>query len=62
MNRARSVELAEELGEIAVARLRRRRREGTAERGGNAGMGWRNVHADDPPFQVQFGYLNLFAF
>jgi hypothetical protein len=25
-------------------------------------MGWRNVHADDPAFQVQCRHLNLFAF
>ena len=61
MCRARSVQLAKKLGEIAVARLRGRRLEGTAERGGDAGMGWRNIHADDPALQVQCRHLNLLA-
>ena len=53
--------MPQELGEIAVAWLRSRRLEGTAERGGDAGMGWWNVHADDPAFQVQCRHLNLLA-
>ncbi len=62
MTRTPSVELAEQFGEIAVARLRGRRLEGAAECGGDAGMGWRNVHADDPAIHVQFCRLKLFAF
>ena len=41
--RGRSVQLAQKLGEIAVARLRRRGLEGAAERGRDAGMSRRNV-------------------
>jgi hypothetical protein len=54
--------LAEQFGEIAVARLRGRRLEGSAERGCDTGMGWRNVHANDPAIHVQFCRLKLFAF
>jgi hypothetical protein len=50
------------LGEIAVARLRGRGREGSAERGGNAGMSGRNVDSDDLPIHVQFRRRNLFTF
>ena len=42
-----SVQPAQQLGEIAVARLRRRRLEGAAKRGSNAGMRRRHVHSDD---------------
>ena len=61
MTRARSVELAEELGEIAVARLRRRGLEGPAKRGGDAGMRRRNVDSDDPPVHVEFRRRPMFS-
>ncbi len=60
MTRTRSIEPAQELVEIAVARLRRRRFESSAERGGNAGVGGRDVHSDDSPIHVH--RLNLFTF
>ena len=53
------IQLAKEFGEIAVARLGRRRLEGAAERGGDARMGWRNVYANDPAIHVQFRRLKL---
>ena len=56
------IQLAQKLGEIALARLGGRRLEGTAERGGNAGMcGW-NVHTDDPAIHVHFRRLRLLLF
>ena len=54
--------MAEELGEVAIARLRGRSLKGAAERGGNAGVGRRNVHSDDPAVHIQFRRLKLFAF
>ena len=62
MTRTRLVEPAEKVGEIAVARLLGRRLEGTAERGGNAGMGGRNGDSDDRPIHVEFRRANLFTF
>ena len=62
MSRTRSVELAQELGEVAVARLLRRRREGAAERGGNAGMGGWNVDSDNLPIHGEFRRRALFTF
>ena len=59
MSRTRSVQLAEKLGEITVARLRRRVLEGAAKRGGDAGMGGRKVDADDSAIHVQFFRLAL---
>ena len=58
----RSVELAQQFGEVAVARFRRRRLEGPAERCRYPGMGWRNVHSNNPAIQVQFRRLKLFDF
>lgn len=48
MTRPRSVEPAEEVGEIAVAGLRCRRFERAAESGHDPGMGGRKVDLDDP--------------
>jgi hypothetical protein len=62
MTRTRSIEPAEKVGEIALARLLRRRFEGTAERGGDAGMGGRNVDSDDRPIHVEFRCRKLFTF
>ena len=42
-----SVQAAEKLGEIAIARLRRRSLEGAAERGGDPGLRRSGVHAND---------------
>lgn len=62
MTRKRSIQLAQELGEIAVARLRRRGLEGAAKRGGDAGMGWRNVDSDDPPVHGEIRRRPMFSF
>ena len=56
------VQTAEKFGEVAVARLRRRGLEGAAKRGGDAGMGGRNIHSDDSVIHgVQFRCRNLFS-
>ncbi len=47
VKRTWSVQTAQQLIKISVARLRRRLLEGAAKRGGNAGMGRRDVHSDD---------------
>lgn len=61
MTRTRSIQAAEELGEITVARLLGRGLEGAAERGGNAGVrGW-NVDANDPPVHGELGRRFLVA-
>ena len=63
LRRAPSVQAAQQIREIAVARLRRRGLEGAAERGRNAGMRGRNVHSDDLSIHaVQFRCRNVFAF
>ena len=62
MSRTRSIQLAEQFGEVAVARLGCRRLEGPAECGGDTGMGGRNVHANDSSIHVQFCGRKLFAF
>ncbi len=62
MTRTRSIELAQELGEIAVARLHGRRLEGAAERGSDARMGGRKVDSDDLPIHAEFRCLHLFTF
>jgi len=62
MTRTRSVEPAKEVGEVALARLLGRRLESSAERGGNASMGGRNVDSDDRPIHVEFRCRKLFTF
>ncbi len=62
MVRTRSIQLAQNLAEIAVARLGRRRLEGSTERGGDAGMGGRNVDPDDLPVHVEFRRRSVFTF
>ena len=58
-----SVQAAEKLGEIAIARLRRRSLEGAAKRGGDARLRRRNVHSDDPTVQgVEFRCRNVLSF
>ena len=52
MSRTRSVELAQQPGEITVARLFRRGLEGPTQSGGNAGMSWRKVDTDYPAIHV----------
>jgi hypothetical protein len=54
------VEVAQQLGEIAVARLRRRGLEGAAQRGGYAGMGGRDLNLDDPAVdRIEFRCRNV---
>ena len=63
MTCGRSVQLAQQFGKIAVARLRRRGLEGAAESGGDAGMGRRNVHTNDSAVhEVEFRSLNIVSF
>ena len=58
-----SIQFSQQLGEIAVARLRRGGLEGTAQRGHNAGMSGRNVDPNDPSVHVtQFRRRNIFVF
>ena len=54
------MELSQELGEIAVARLRRRSLESPAERGSDAGMSRRKVDTNDSAIHGGFRRLVLF--
>ena len=60
--RTRSIELAEELCEVAVARLRGRGLEGLAEGGGDAGVSGRKIDADDLTIHVEFRLCPMFSF
>lgn len=46
------MQLAQQLSEIAVARLFRRGLEGPTQSGGDAGMRWRKVDTDYPAIHV----------
>ncbi len=48
-----SVQLPQKVGEIAVARLRRRRFEGAAERCRDTGVGGRDIDANNPAIHVE---------
>jgi hypothetical protein len=56
------IQPAEKLGEIALARLRRRGLESSAEGGGDARVSGRNVDSDDSPIHTEFRRRNLFTF
>ena len=60
--RTRSIQLAQELREITVARLFRCRLESAAKRGSNAGMRGQGVDADDPSIHVQLRRRGMFNF
>ena len=56
------MQLPQELGEIAVARLRRRGLEGAAEGGSDAGMRGRKVDTNDSAIHVAIPRCVLFTF
>ncbi len=62
MSRTRSVQLSQELGEIAVARFARRGLEGPAEGGGDAGMIGRKVDTNDSTIHGAIRRFALFTF
>ncbi len=56
------VQLPQELGEIAVARFRRRRLERAAKSGSDAGMSERKVDTNDSTIHGAFRRFFLFSF
>jgi hypothetical protein len=48
------VQLAQKLGKIAIARFSRRGLKGSSKRSGDAGVGWREVNANDLPIHFNF--------
>lgn len=55
------MQLPQQLGEIAVARLLRRGLESPAERGGNADVRGRKVYANDPAIHGAFRHVAMFS-
>ena len=55
------MQLAQQLGEIAIAWLVRRRLEGATQSGGNAGMSWRKVDTDYPAIHAEFRRYTMLA-
>ena len=55
------MQLSQQLGEIAIARLVRRRLEGATQSGGNAGMSWRKIDTDYPAIHAEFRRYTMLA-
>lgn len=55
------MQLAKQLGEIAIAWLVRRRLEGATQRGRNTGMSWRKVDTDYPAIHAEFRRYTMLA-
>ena len=62
MTRSQLIQLAQEFVKVTVARFRRRRFEGAAEGGSDAGMGGWEVDSNDPSIHVESVRHVLFTF